>query len=116
MQAVLRELTVWLRLKHPNIVPLLGTARVGSPLLALVYPWMPSGTLSDYLEQATTITPSARSGLVSHLFAAVVISERYIKSLILALLGWEHRRGPWLSFVVFYHITISLLMPTSSRE
>ncbi|KAJ8596439.1 kinase-like protein [Rhizopogon salebrosus TDB-379] len=62
---MLRELEVWLRLKHSTIVPLLGTARVvGSPLLALVSQWMPSGTLSEYLgEQAAIITPSARIGL-----------------------------------------------------
>ncbi|KAJ8582534.1 kinase-like protein [Rhizopogon salebrosus TDB-379] len=64
-KGIRRELKVWLSLKHSTIVPLLGTARVKSPLLALVSLWMPSGTLSEYLEkQATTITPSARVGLV----------------------------------------------------
>ncbi|KAJ8580331.1 kinase-like protein [Rhizopogon salebrosus TDB-379] len=61
-KAMLRELEVWLRLKHSSIVPLLGTARVvGSPLLALVSQWMPSGTLSEYLGKH--IAPSARIGL-----------------------------------------------------
>ncbi|KAJ8589281.1 kinase-like protein [Rhizopogon salebrosus TDB-379] len=61
-KAMLRELEVWLRLKHSTIVPLLGTTRVAeSPLLALVSQWMPSGTLYEYLgKQATIITPSAR--------------------------------------------------------
>ncbi|KAG1724241.1 hypothetical protein EDB19DRAFT_316433 [Suillus lakei] len=61
-----RELSVWLRVsKHPTIVPLLGTADVGSPLLALVSQWMPSGTLYMYLEQQDTITASAKAQLVT---------------------------------------------------
>jgi hypothetical protein len=77
---MLRELEVWLRLKHSTIVPLLGTARVvGSPLLALVSQWMPSGTLSEYLgEQAAIITPSARIGLVSYLFAPITSSNHLL--------------------------------------
>jgi serine/threonine protein kinase len=71
---MLRELEVWLRLKHSSIVPLLGTARVvGSPLLALVSQWMPSGTLSEYLGKH--IAPSARIGLVSSLFAPITSSK-----------------------------------------
>ena len=66
---MLRELDVWLRLKHSTIVPLLGTARVESPLLALVSQWMSCGTLAEHLdEQAMIITPSARIGLASRLF------------------------------------------------
>ncbi|KAG1870422.1 kinase-like domain-containing protein, partial [Suillus tomentosus] len=56
-----RELRVWLKLIHSNIVPLLGIARVESPWPALVYPWMPSGTLYIYLEkQATTLSTSTK--------------------------------------------------------
>ncbi|KAG0702927.1 kinase-like domain-containing protein [Suillus ampliporus] len=58
-----RELVVWLRLKHPTIVPLLGTANVESPFPALISQWMLSGTLYMYLEQGT-ITPSDKVGLV----------------------------------------------------
>ena len=47
---MLRELDVWLRLKHSTIVPLLGTAQVESPLLALVSQWMSCGTLVKYLD------------------------------------------------------------------
>jgi len=66
---MLRELDVWLRLKHSTIVPLLGTAQVESPLLALVSQWMSCGTLVKYLdEQAMIITPSIRIGLASRLF------------------------------------------------
>ncbi|KAG1878180.1 kinase-like domain-containing protein [Suillus subluteus] len=59
-----RELKVWIRLsKHQTIVPLLGTAHVGSPCPALVSQWMPSGTLYMYLEQAT-ITASNKVELI----------------------------------------------------
>lgn len=60
--ALRRELMVWLKLsKSPYIVPLLGVAKFHSPLSALVSEWMPSGTLSQYLEkQAIALTPSAR--------------------------------------------------------
>lgn len=67
-----RELRLWFRLRHLNIVPLLGTARVGSPWPALVYPWMPSGTLYVYLEeQATTLSASTKVGLVCPLFIPI---------------------------------------------
>jgi len=70
---MLRELGVWLRLKHSTIVPLLGTARVESPLLALVSQWMSCGTLAEYLdEQATIITPAARTELASRLFTQIL--------------------------------------------
>ncbi|KAG2358306.1 kinase-like domain-containing protein [Suillus spraguei] len=57
-----RELKVWLRLKHPTIVPLLGIVNVEFPLPALVSQWMPLGTLCIYLEEAT-LTASAKDGL-----------------------------------------------------
>ena len=77
---MLRELKVWLKLKHSTIVPLLGTAQIGeSPLLALVSEWMPSGKLSDYLDkQATTITPVARIKLASSLFIRIASASRTI--------------------------------------
>jgi len=69
---MLRELQIWLKLKHSTIVPLHGTAQIDSPLLALVSEWMPSGKLSDYLdERATTITLAARIKLVISLFASI---------------------------------------------
>jgi hypothetical protein len=87
---MLRELEVWLRLKHSTIVPLLGTTRVAeSPLLALVSQWMLSGTLYEYLgKQATIITPSARIELVSYSFAPITSSNHL---LILMPLGQGHR-------------------------
>jgi len=79
MQAMLRELKVWLKLEHLHIVPLHGTAQIDSPLLALVSEWMSSGKLADYLnEQATTITPAARIKLVSPLFIRITSASRTI--------------------------------------
>ncbi|KAJ8597342.1 hypothetical protein M405DRAFT_555123 [Rhizopogon salebrosus TDB-379] len=63
-KGVLRELKVWLRLRHPTIVPLLGIAHLESPLPALISQWMPSGTLYIYLEKrATTLTALAKDTL-----------------------------------------------------
>lgn len=46
-----RELGIWKRLNHPNIVPFLGTVsgfgRLGNA--SLVSSWMPNGTLQDFL-------------------------------------------------------------------
>lgn len=60
--ALRRELVVWLKLsKSPYIVPLLGVAKLDSPLSALVSVWMSSGTLSQYLENhAATLAPAGR--------------------------------------------------------
>jgi hypothetical protein len=82
-----RELKVWLRLKHPTIVPLLGIANVDSPFPALISQWMPSGTLYIYLNEAT-LTPSAKVGLVSRSFTLIALNKH---SSILTLLG-EGRR------------------------
>ncbi|KAG0708303.1 kinase-like domain-containing protein [Suillus ampliporus] len=51
---ILRELQVWLRLRHSTIVPLLSIAYVGY-VPALVSQWMPSGELYQYLKNSTTI-------------------------------------------------------------
>ncbi|KAG1720688.1 uncharacterized protein EDB91DRAFT_324365 [Suillus paluster] len=64
-KGISRELKVWLRLKHPTIVPLLGTANVDSPFPALVSQWMISGTLYVYLKETTTLTASAKVQLAN---------------------------------------------------
>ncbi|KAJ8584512.1 kinase-like protein [Rhizopogon salebrosus TDB-379] len=59
-----RELKVWLKLKHPTIVPLLGVAFLNPPFPALISQWIPSGTLRTYLgAQAMTLTAPAKGGL-----------------------------------------------------
>lgn len=47
-----RELGIWRRLEHPNIVPLLGTAHgedFASDHPCMVSMWMPHGTLAEYV-------------------------------------------------------------------
>ena len=53
-----RELGIWKRLDHPNIVPLLGTAQgddFGSDHLCMVSVWMPHGTLAQYVNQCDNV-------------------------------------------------------------
>ena len=49
-----RELGIWRRLDHPNIVPFLGMARgedFGSDYPCMISMWMPHGTLAEYVAQ-----------------------------------------------------------------
>jgi len=51
MRRVEREMKVWKRLRHPNILPFLGSIALGSPpKLYMVSPWMPNGDLGHYLK------------------------------------------------------------------
>ncbi|KAF9230220.1 hypothetical protein BU15DRAFT_31013, partial [Melanogaster broomeanus] len=45
-----REMEIWKRLKHANILPLLGVTFGFGPLPALLCPWMDNGTITTYLE------------------------------------------------------------------
>ncbi|OAX32428.1 kinase-like protein [Rhizopogon vinicolor AM-OR11-026] len=58
-KGIRRELQVWLKLRHPTIVPLLGIAfpHPRGPFPALVSQWMPSGTLYIYLEKQNLTAP-----------------------------------------------------------
>ena len=58
---------VWLRLKHPNILPLLGTIRdpgFHPDIPAMVCPWVQNGALSTYLEQNNNLTVTKKVALV----------------------------------------------------
>ncbi|KAG8214299.1 kinase-like domain-containing protein [Butyriboletus roseoflavus] len=46
-----RELEIWRRLDHPNVLPFLGITTGFSPFIALVSDWMPNGTLRQFLLQ-----------------------------------------------------------------
>jgi len=112
MQAVHRELKVCRRLKHPNIVPLLGIAQVESPLPALVSRWMVSGTLFEYLEkQATIISPPARHDLVSRSFTSISKVDNHHAARLRALLRALTTVRRFLSY-----ITVLSLVPASSYE
>ncbi|KAJ7483908.1 kinase-like domain-containing protein [Mycena galericulata] len=45
-----REVAVWCRLDHPNVVPLLGITYDFGTSLSMVSPWVPKGTLHSYLK------------------------------------------------------------------
>ncbi|KAG6832997.1 hypothetical protein H0H87_012583 [Tephrocybe sp. NHM501043] len=47
-KAFFRELLLWSRLKHPNILPLLGASKVHR--FMLISPWMDNGNLRTFLE------------------------------------------------------------------
>ncbi|KAG2096970.1 kinase-like domain-containing protein [Suillus discolor] len=46
-----REVTIWLKLKHKNIVPLWGVTDGFGSLPALVLPWLENGALTGYLQR-----------------------------------------------------------------
>lgn len=46
-----REIKLWLKLKHKNIVPLWGVADGFGPLPALVSPWLENGALTGYVQR-----------------------------------------------------------------
>ncbi|KAG1841652.1 kinase-like domain-containing protein [Suillus subalutaceus] len=46
-----RELGIWKRLRHSNILKFMGTTSGFGPSLALVAPWMTNGTLTSFLDQ-----------------------------------------------------------------
>ncbi|KAG8216990.1 kinase-like domain-containing protein, partial [Butyriboletus roseoflavus] len=79
-QGLRRELEIWRRLDHPNIVPLLGTARgedFGSDHPCMVSMWMPHGTLIDYLKHHGTML--SLPGRV-HLIRGSVAGLEYLHS------------------------------------
>lgn len=52
IRRIRREIKIWMKLKHRNIVPFIGvTAGFGPPeTISLVSPWIPNGTLTNFLE------------------------------------------------------------------
>ncbi|KDQ09468.1 hypothetical protein BOTBODRAFT_642686, partial [Botryobasidium botryosum FD-172 SS1] len=50
-QRAQREMKVWKRLRHPNVLPFIGSIALGSPTtLYMVSPWMDNGDLGYYLK------------------------------------------------------------------
>ena len=57
---------MWSKLKHPNILPLLGVIRDMHPdIPAMVCPWIECGALTRYLEKNSDLTIAKRFVLVS---------------------------------------------------
>jgi serine/threonine protein kinase len=51
IQAILRELFIWSRTQHENILPLIGFATpTGYKQPVLISQWMENGTVTDYME------------------------------------------------------------------
>lgn len=46
-----REITVWQRLDHENVIPLLGTIEDEQPCIGMVSPWMEAGNLSAFVSR-----------------------------------------------------------------
>ena len=53
MQAIAKEIKIWAKLSHPNVLPMLGYVLnwTGSIYPSLVSPWMENGTLRDYMKE-----------------------------------------------------------------
>ncbi|KAJ7444697.1 kinase-like protein, partial [Mycena latifolia] len=46
-----REVKVWWRLQHPNVIPLLGISFDYGEYMSMISPWMEGGTLSSHLQK-----------------------------------------------------------------
>ncbi|KAG2069805.1 kinase-like protein [Suillus decipiens] len=55
-----REITLWLKFEHKNIVPLWGVADGFGSIPALVSPWVENGTLTEYLRHEHKILSYSR--------------------------------------------------------
>ncbi|KAF8548432.1 kinase-like protein [Imleria badia] len=64
-----REIKVWMKLNHPNVLSLFGITSGFGPFPAMVCPWLENGTLTSYLEccgailQILALTCDVASGL-----------------------------------------------------
>ena len=47
-QVFCKEVLMWRRISHPNIVPFLGVSEAPAPL-SMVSEWMPNGNVRDYV-------------------------------------------------------------------
>ncbi|KIK99378.1 hypothetical protein PAXRUDRAFT_822796 [Paxillus rubicundulus Ve08.2h10] len=66
-----RELKVWEKLDHENIMPLWGVASGFGVMLAMVCPWAENGTLTGYLEQHRDLSLVNRFGLLYNVAAGL---------------------------------------------
>lgn len=76
MQRLRRELRVWQRLRHENIIPLYGICKNFGYYTSMVCPWYENGSLRSYLDvQGAEMQFSHRLKLVSmsFSFSAIVL-------------------------------------------
>ena len=67
LQRLCTSAVMWRRVRHPNVVSFHGLGS-DSPPFSLVYPWMPNGTLSEYLRKHPNVN---KLGLVRIILSAV---------------------------------------------
>ena len=78
-QRLRREVKVWSKARHTNIVPLLGTVEdfpntePGTGLMStgMVSPWMANGNLADYLTRNPTLVISNKLDMVRDITRSV---------------------------------------------
>ncbi|KAF9235060.1 kinase-like domain-containing protein, partial [Melanogaster broomeanus] len=71
-QRLRREIRVWLRLDHINVLPLLGTTTGFGQFPAMVCPWLENGALTSYLEsRGDNITTVQRLDLLGDVAAGL---------------------------------------------
>ncbi|KAG1750233.1 kinase-like domain-containing protein [Suillus lakei] len=63
-QVFRRELGIWKRLRHSNILKFMGTTQDFGPSVALVAPWIANGTLTSFLQNSDTLEMLDRLRLV----------------------------------------------------
>ena len=55
-QRLCKEVVLWRRLAHKNVLPLLGVS-MDNEEFCLIYPWMKNGPIMDYIQVDPPVTP-----------------------------------------------------------
>ncbi|KAF9231304.1 kinase-like domain-containing protein [Melanogaster broomeanus] len=72
MQRLRREIRVWLKLDHPNVLPLFGTITGFGQFPAMICPWFANGALTTYLERCNDkLTTEQRLLLIGDIAAGL---------------------------------------------
>ncbi|KAG1723359.1 kinase-like domain-containing protein [Suillus paluster] len=82
-----RELGIWKRLRHDNILKFMGTTRDFGPFLALVAPWISHGTLTSFLDKNKTLMQCDRLLLAAgldylHTFSLTIDGHTYSNPIV----------------------------------
>ena len=89
---------MWLKLEHPNVLPLFGTIRdpnMHPYIPAMVSPWMENGALSSYLVKSEDLTLAKRLVLVGSYCTTVLIAAEYkISRLMTSLMAYSTVSSP----------------------
>ncbi|KAG8217076.1 WD40-repeat-containing domain protein [Butyriboletus roseoflavus] len=72
-----REIKLWLKLEHRNVIPLLGTTKDYGDFPAMVCPWVENGSLTFYIDRRNNnLTPQQRFGIIND----VALGLQYLHS------------------------------------